>query len=52
MGAVTSKEGVRDSVGLLRCVEVAVEGEGADVYRSLYALPDRRAAARRAATPA
>lgn len=38
----TSKEeGVRDSLSLLRQVEVPPHGDGADVYRAVWALPDR-----------
>jgi hypothetical protein len=44
MGGASSKEGVADSAALLRVVEVApTAGDGEDVFKALWALPDRRA---------
>ena len=43
LGANNKEEGVSDSLGLLRQVEVPPVGDAADVYRAVWALPDRRA---------
>jgi hypothetical protein len=48
LGANNKEEGVSDSLGLLRQVEVPPVGDAADVYRAVWALPDRRAHCTRA----